>query len=80
MANVLPSLLFSTGFLMLIGAVPVGLVIAIEEHYQLQSHWPWAMMSAAVFAVPLAATGVLFLLIAKLMFTHRARKAIGISE
>ena len=60
--------------------VAVGLVIAIEEHYQLQSHWHWAMMSAAVFAVPLAATGVLFLLIAKLMFTHRARKAIGISE
>jgi hypothetical protein len=43
-ADVLPGLLFSTGSLMVISALPSGIVIALQERYQLHSDWHWTVM------------------------------------
>lgn len=78
-ADFLPSLLYSTGFWMVTGAIPVGLVVALEEHYQLRSDWHWAIIAAAVMTIPVGMIGGLFLLVATLISNGRAREATGIS-
>jgi hypothetical protein len=78
--GVLPSLLFSTGFLMVIGALPAGLMILLEDHYQFHSDWHGATIAAAYRAIPVATTGGLFLCGATLIFKCRAKKTSEISK
>jgi hypothetical protein len=77
---VLLSLLFSTGFLMVLGALPAGLMVLLEEHYQFRSDWHGATIAAAYMAIPIATIGGLFLAIAALIFKGRGQKSSGISK
>jgi hypothetical protein len=70
-ADVLPGLLFSTGLLMVISALPTGIVTAHQERYQLHSDWHCTIIDSAVMTVAIALVGGLFLLSATLIFGRR---------
>jgi hypothetical protein len=77
-ADVLPSLLFSTGFWMVLTALPIGLVVLLEEHFQFHSDRHWATIAAVVMTVTVATIGGIFLAIAILIFKRQAQKTAAI--
>jgi hypothetical protein len=66
-------LLIITGFMLLITALPIGIVLTLQDHYQVHSDWHWAIMQGAVMAIAAAVFGGLFLCIGTLIVNRRRR-------
>ena len=64
---------------MVIAALPCGIVIALQESYQLHSDWSWQFLYSAIMTTAIALVGGLFLLIATLIFGRR-RPNDGIAD
>ena len=72
-ADLLLGLLFSSGFLLLIGAMPSGFAVALAERYTLKSDWHSAMIPAIVMTVAVAALGGMFLCTYNVVSWRRGR-------
>lgn len=65
-------LLGFTGFMLVVMAIPLGLVIALAFRYEFQTDWYWATFLGAVLAVETAIVGGVFLGLAA--FLERRRR------
>ncbi len=54
-------LLIITGFMLLLMALPVGIVLCLQVRYQLHSDWQWAIIHGVVMTMATAVVGGLFL-------------------
>jgi hypothetical protein len=59
---------------MVIAALPTGILILLDEHFQFQSDGQWATIAAAAMTLPMATIGGLFLAIATLIFESQGPK------
>lgn len=73
-ADRLLGLLIITGFMLLITAIPLGIVLSLQAHYKFHSDWGWAITQGAVMAIATAIVGGLFLGIGEFI-VQRRRKA-----
>jgi hypothetical protein len=53
-------LLIITGFMLLLTAIPLGVVISLQEHYKSHSDWRWAITQGVVLTVATAIVVGLF--------------------
>jgi len=79
--SVLLGLLFSTGYLMLIGALPVGIVILLQERYDRRfGNGEWAIHDMALMTLVVGGIGGLFLLLGKIIYKVQCRRSQAISK
>ena len=53
-------LLIISGFMMLITAIPLGIVLSLHEHSKFDSDWRWSITEGAVMTIATAIVGGLF--------------------
>jgi hypothetical protein len=79
--SVLLGLLLSTGYLMLISALPVGIAIFLQEHY---GRWfgngEWAIHDMVLMTLVVGGIGGLFLLLGKIIYKLQCRRSQAISK
>jgi hypothetical protein len=72
-AEKLLGLMIITGFILLLVALPMGLVFALQEHYTFHSDWRWAIIVGLVMTTAAAIIGGIFLGVGELI-VQRHRK------
>jgi hypothetical protein len=79
--RVLLGLLFSTGYLMLIGALPVGIVTLLQERYDRRlGIGEWAIHDMALMTLIVGGIGGLFLLVGQIIYKVQSRRSQEISK
>ena len=79
--SVLLGLLFSTGYLMLIGALPAGVAILLQERYDRRFGMSeWAIHDGVLMTVVVGGLGGLFLLLGKIIYSVQRRRSRAISK
>jgi hypothetical protein len=74
-------LLFSTGYLMLIGALPAGIAIFLQERYHRGfGDGEWAIHDAALMTLVVGGIGGLFLLLGKIIYKLQCRRLQAVSK
>ena len=66
-------LLIITGFMLLLTALPVGIFLSLQDHYEFHSDWHWAIMLGAVMTIATAIVGGVFLCIGELIVKRRRK-------
>jgi hypothetical protein len=66
-------LLIITGFMLLITALPSGIVLSLLDHYRFHTDWRWAITQGAVMTIATAIVGGLFLGVGELILQRRRR-------
>jgi hypothetical protein len=56
-SSILLGLLFSTGMMLLIVAIPIGFTTAFQERYQSHSDWHWAVIAGVAITLAIALVG-----------------------
>ena len=46
-----------SGFMLLTTAIPLGIVVSLQQHHRFDSNWRWAIIQGAVMAVATAVIG-----------------------
>ena len=60
-ANRLLGLVIITGFMLVISALPIGLILSLQDHYKFHSDWHWATILGATIAAATVIVGGLLL-------------------
>lgn len=65
---------------MAISALPIGLVIALQQHYEFHADWHWSIIQPGVMTVTIGALGGLFLFLSTFIFRRRGKRASDTSK
>ena len=66
-------LLIITGFMLLITALPLGIVLCLQNHYKFHSDWRWAIAQGAVMTIATAVVGGMFLCTGEFIVKRRRK-------
>ena len=62
-----------TGFMLLLTALPMALVLSLQERYKFHSDWHWAIILGVAMAGATAIAGAIFLCTAELIVRRRRK-------
>jgi hypothetical protein len=66
-------LMIVTGFMLLLSALPLGLVLSLQDHYKFHSDWHWAIILGVVMTAATAVVGGIFLCTGEFIVQRRRK-------
>jgi hypothetical protein len=70
------SLMIVAGFMLLLTALPLGLVLSLQEHYKFHSDWRWAIIFGTVMTAATAVIGGTLLCTGELIVRRRGKTRV----
>lgn len=76
-ADKLLGLMIVAGFMLIIAALPFGLVLSLQDHYKFHSDWHWAIVMGIAMTAATAIVGTILLFTGEFIIQRRKKTKAG---